>query len=137
MRIKGLLSIAVVLGVGFGLAACKGARSGELKEVKQQKAGDYTIVLLAPEGRITEGNIEFALEFRRASDNQPVDVGDVQLSSSMPMPGQPNMVAAVSATKTATPGRYTVTGNFEMKGGYDTTITFANGQKAQISLKVQ
>ena len=136
MRTKVILTISV-LTVVAAFAACKGSRSGDLKEVKQQKAGDYTIVLLAPEGKIEEGNNEFALEFRRASDNQPVDVGDVQLSSSMPMPGQPNMIASVSASKSASPGRYTVTGKFEMKGAYDTTVTFANGQKAQISLKVQ
>jgi hypothetical protein len=135
MRLKTLFAVAVMALVG--LASCKGTQSADLKEVKQQKAGDYTIVVLAPEGKIGAGKNEFALEFRRASDNQPVDVGDVQLSSSMPMPGQPNMVASVSATKTATPGRYAVTGNFEMKGGYDTTITFANGQKAVVSLKVQ
>jgi len=116
MRIKGLLTFAMVAAVAF-FAACKGSESENLKEVKQQKAGDYTIVVLAPDGKIGEGKSEFVLEFRRASDNQPVDVGDVQLSSSMPMPGQPNMVAAVSATKTATPGRYTVSGTFEMKGG--------------------
>jgi predicted small secreted protein len=137
MKLKALLILAVVAATSLGLAACKGTQSGDLKEVKQQKAGDYTIVVLAPEGKIADGKNEFALEFRRASDNQPVDVGDIQLSSSMPMPGQPNMVASVSASKTATPGRYTVTGNFEMKGGYDTTVTFANGQKAVISLKVQ
>jgi hypothetical protein len=137
MKRYALAILAVTLLVGLGLASCKGTRSGDLKEVKQQKAGDYTIVVLAPEGKIGEGANEFALEFRRASDNQPVDVGDIQLSSSMPMPGQPNMVASVSATKTATAGRYTITGDFEMKGAYDTTVTFANGQKAQISLKVQ
>jgi hypothetical protein len=137
MKIKALLTLAILTAIGLGFAACKGARSGDLKEVKQQKAGDYTIVVLAPEGKLGEGNNEFALEFRRASDNQPVDVGDVQLSSSMPMPGQPNMVASVFASKTATPGRYTVTGNFDMRGAYDTSVSFANGQKAQISLKVQ
>jgi hypothetical protein len=137
MKTKALLTLAVLAGAGLGLAACTGTGSGELKEVKQQKAGEYTIVVLAPEGKIGEGTSDFALEFRRAPDNTPVDVGDVQLTSSMPMPGQPNMIASVSASKSATPGRYAVEGTFAMKGAYATTVTFANGQKAQLSLKVQ
>ena len=137
MNFKALLVLAVLAATSLGLAACKGTQSDNLKEVKQQKAGDYTIAVLAPEGKISSGKNQFALEFRRAADNQPVDVGDVQVSSSMPMPGQPNMVAAVTVSKTPTPGRYTVTGTFDMKGGYDTSITFANGQKAVVSLKVQ
>lgn len=135
MNVVRTVVVAIVAISALALAAC-GGRSGELREVKQQKAGEYTIVLLAPEGRIEEGTGEFALEFR-GPNGQPVDVGEVQLTSSMPMPGQPNMLAAVSVSKTATPGRYTVSGDFEMKGAYDTVITFANGQKATVTLKVQ
>jgi hypothetical protein len=136
MRLKVILTI-VAFTLVAGFAACKGSRSGDLREVKQQRAGDYVVALLAPGGKLEDGPNEFALEFRRASDNQPVDVGPVQVSCSMPMPGQPNMIAPVTATPAGMPGRYTVLGTFEMKGAWDLTATFANGQKAQISLKVQ
>lgn len=129
--------LVLMATLGFSGVACKGKRSGELKEVKQQKAGEYTVALLAPGGALETGKNEFALEFRNAADNQPVDVGAVQVSCSMPMPGQPNMIAPVTATPAGTPGRYAMTGDFEMKGAWNLTATFGNGQKAQLSLKVQ
>ena len=38
-------------------------------------------------GQLKEGPNNFVLEFRRASDKKLVDVGEVQLNTSMPMPG--------------------------------------------------
>ena len=137
MRRQRLLTALVLTLSGAVLVACGGNGGGDLKEVQKQRAGEYVVTVLADDGKVREGNNDFVLEFRRASDNQLVDVGAVQLNSSMPMPGMPNMVAEMSASPSGTPGRYDVDSTFQMRGAYATTVTFATGQRAQFTLNVQ
>lgn len=139
MRTKTVLAntVAMIL-FGTFLVACGGKNDGgEMKEVTRQRVGEYVVIALEGDGKLQEGTNDLVLEFRKASDNQLADVGPVQINSSMPMPGMSPMVAQMSATPSGTPGRYTVPSTFEMRGDYGTTVNFASGQRAQLSLKVQ
>jgi hypothetical protein len=106
-------------------------------EIQKQRAGDCVVVLLGDAPQVKEGDNKLALEFRRAADDELVDVGNVGATNQMPMPGMPNMVGETTVTSSGTPGRYTVTCRFPMKGQWNTSFTFANGQKAQFALKTQ
>lgn len=137
MKTKTILAALAVAVLSLTLAACKGASNSELKQISQQRAGDYVITLLSDSGQLKQGKNKYVMEFRKAADNQLVDVGEVKLNSLMPMPGMPNMVGGASATKTTTPGRYEMDGEFEMRGKWNFSATFGNGQRVMFPLNVQ
>ena len=94
--IAGVLAVVV----GGGLAACGGGERSDtsnLKEIQKQRAGEYIVTLLNDTGQLKEGKNDFVFEVRAASDNQLVDVGAIQVGTSMPMPGMPNMVGEILA----------------------------------------
>ena len=140
MRTKSMLSALVVVILGLVLAAC-GSKSngggGELKQIAQQRVGDYLVTLLSDTGQLKQGKNKYALEFRKASDNQLVDVGEVKLSSRMPMPGMSDMLGGASATPSGTPGRYTVESDFEMRGKWNFGATFGTNQRVMFPINVQ
>jgi hypothetical protein len=140
MRIKATLATLAVVILALTLAACggkDGGSGGELKQVAQQRAGDYVVTLLSETGQLKQGPNKYVMEFRRASDNQLVDVGEVKLSSRMPMPGMSDMTGGAAATPSGTPGRYTVESDFEMRGKWNFQATFGNNQRVMLPLNVQ
>jgi len=141
MQTKATLTIPVVVILGLALAACGGKGSGgsdsELKQIAQQRVGDYVVTLLSDTGQLKQGKNKYALEFRKAADNQLVDVGEVKLSSRMPMPGMSDMIGGASATPSGTPGRYTVESDFEMRGKWNFGATFGNNQRVMFPINVQ
>ena len=58
-----------------------------MKVIHTQKAKDMVVTLLNESGQWTQGKNSFVLEFSSADTKQPVDIGKVTLSTSMPMPG--------------------------------------------------
>ena len=128
-----LLLIAILV---VTLLSCS-CGSDELKLVQQQQAGDYKIVILSETGTIQQGKKPFTLEFRRASDNQLVDVGAVNVAPVMEMAGMGPMMATTLVTPSNTPGRYTAIGNLTMSGHWKVNITFGNGQSARINLSAE
>ena len=99
-------------------------------------------------GRLQDRNLErdwhdsagkkpFTLEFRRASDNQLVDVGAVNVAPVMEMAGMGPMMATTLVTPSNTPGRYTAIGNLTMSGHWKVNITFGTGKSAQINLSAE
>ena len=139
MRMKSILAALAVMILGLTLAACsKSSSSGsELKQIAQQRVGDYVVSLLSESGQLKQGKNKYALEFRKATDNQLVDVGEVKLSSRMPMPGMSDMIGGASATPSGTPGRYTVESDFEMRGKWNFGATFGNNQRVMFPVNVQ
>ena len=139
MRMKSILAALVVMILGLTLAACsKSSSSGsELKQIAQQRVGDYVVSLLSDTGQLKQGKNKYALEFRKATDNQLVDVGEVKLSSRMPMPGMSDMIGGASATLSGTPGRYTVESDFEMRGKWNFGATCGNNQRVMFPVNVQ
>lgn len=139
MRTKSILAALAVVILGLTLAACgkSNGSGGELKQISQQRVGDYVVTLLSDTGQLKQGKNKYALEFRKAADNQLVDVGEVKLSSRMPMPGMSDMLGGASATPSGTAGRYTVESDFEMRGKWNFGATFGNNQRVMFPINVQ
>lgn len=139
MRMKVILAAVAVAASVLALTACggSGGDTSNLKQIEQQRAGEYVVTLLNETGQLKQGPNKFVLEFRKASDNQLTDVGNVQLNSLMPMPGMSPMSGGASATPSGTPGRYNVESDFQMAGTWNFTVKFGNGQQARFSLKAQ
>ncbi len=47
------------------------------------------------------------------------------------------MSGGASATPSGTPGRYNVTSDFQMRGKWNLTVMFGNGQRSIFALNVQ
>jgi hypothetical protein len=119
------LIIVAVLGVvwlaGFPLGTVWGA---DLKAIQTQKTKDMVVTLLSESGQWTQGKNTFVLECTSASTKQPVDVGKVTLSTSMPMPGMAPMLAGATLSPDKTPGRYLGTISFPDRGARQATVTW-------------
>jgi len=100
------------------------AWSAELKVIQTQKAKDVVITLLSESGQWTQGKNSFALAFTAANTQEPVDVGKVTLSTSMPMPGMSPMIAGATLAPENAPGRYQGTISFPDSGTRQVTITW-------------
>jgi hypothetical protein len=141
MRTKAILATLVGVTLALVLAACGGkgggGGGGELKQIAEQRAGDHVVRLLSESGQLKQGPNKYVLEFRRVSDNQLVDVGEVRLSSRMPMPGMSDMIGGASATPSDTPGRYNVESDFEMRGKWNFQAAFGNNQRVMFPINVQ
>ncbi|MFN2455265.1 MAG: FixH family protein [Pyrinomonadaceae bacterium] len=139
MRMKVIPAAVAVVSLAVVLTACGGGGgdTSNLKQIQQQHAGEYLVTLLNETGQLKQGPNKFVLEFRKASDNQLADVGNVQLNSLMPMPGMSPMSGGASATPSGTPGRYQIESDFQMVGTWNFTVKFGNGQQARFALKAQ
>jgi hypothetical protein len=113
--------LGVVLLTGLLVALVWGA---ELKAIQTQKTKDMTITLLSESGQWTQGKNTFVLEFTSAATKQPIDVGKVTLSTSMPMPGMAPMLAGASLSPDTTPGRYLGTISFPDRGARQVTVAW-------------
>jgi hypothetical protein len=109
----------------------------DLKEIQQQRTGDYVVVVLNKTGNLTQGPNNLTLEFRRSSDNQLADVGNVRVRSTMEMKGMSPMMANTNVTPSGTPGRYNITAEISMAGDWKTVVTFGENQQVQFDLNAK
>jgi hypothetical protein len=137
MRVISVLTRLSVVLSGLTLVACSSGGGSELKQVSQQRVGDYVVSLLSESGQLKQGPNKYVMEFRRASDNQLLDVGEVKVNSQMPMPGMAPMIGGASVTPSGTPGRYNVESNFGMRGKWTFQALFRDGQRAMFQVNVQ
>lgn len=139
MKMKSILTALAVAVLGLTIAACKSSSgsTSELKQVAQQRAGDYVVTLLSDTGQLKQGPNKYVMEFRMAADNMLVDVGEVKLGSQMAMPGMAPMIGGAAATPSGTPGRYNVESDFEMRGKWSFQATFGNNQRVMFPINVQ
>ena len=115
---------SVVLLVIVLVAACGGGDSTiQLKELQHVKAGALNVVLLAPGDALNRGKGSFVLEFRDGDGNL-VDVGNVTVGASMPMPGMAPMFGECLATPSPTKGRYEVVTDLGMAGTWRLQIAW-------------
>ncbi len=116
---------SVMVGVLFLSTSLMGPTWGsELKVIHTQKTKDRVIQLLSESGQWTQGKNTFVLEFTSAKNQQPVDIGKVALSTSMPMPGMSPMLAGATLTPDKIPGRYFGTIVFPDSGTRQVTVTW-------------
>ena len=113
------------------LVGCGGSKvdTGNLKPVDTRSVGKLTIVLLNSTGELKQGQNEFVVQFKD-DKGQLVDVGDVQLGSSMSMPNMAPMSGDSEITPTGQTGTYRVKSNFAMSGAWHFTISW-NGRYGQ------
>ncbi|MEW6734788.1 MAG: FixH family protein [Acidobacteriota bacterium] len=128
---------ALAVVVMLALSACGRGSSdvSNLKPIEQQRVGEYTVAVLDETGQLKQGKESFVLEFRRAEDNQRVNVENVQASLSMPMSGMPTMMSETSVKPTDTPGLYKVDSNISMAGSWQLNVKFKEGQQARFTLR--
>src|SRR5436853_7688938 len=111
----------IIVGIGLGIILLAGVPLGtvwgaDLKASQAHKTKDTIVTLMSESGQWTQGKNTFVLEFTSASTKQPVDVGKVTLSTSMPMPGMAPMLAGATLSPDKTPGRYLGTVTFPDSG---------------------
>ena len=119
----------MISGVMLGVLLLIGARLevafGEtLKTIQTHKTQDLVITLQSASGQWTQGKNTFVLAFTSPETQQPVDVGTVTLSTSMPMPGMTPMLAGATLSRDAAPGRYLGTISFPDRGARQVTVTW-------------
>jgi Cu(I)/Ag(I) efflux system membrane protein CusA/SilA len=102
--------------------------------VQRVAAGDLQVVLLSPTGTLHQGRNTFTIEFRSA-DGRLVDVGAVQASANMPMPGMV-MSSGLQLQRTSVPGRYAGTAEFGMAGTWPMAIEW-NGPAGHGSINLE
>jgi hypothetical protein len=132
-----LIYMALAVVVVLTLAACSRGGGGDvsdLQQIEQQRTDEYIVSLLNETNQLKQGKEDFVLEFRRASDNKRVDVGNVQASLSMPMPGMPTMIGEASVIPTADPGLYDVKSNISMAGSWQLNVKFEDGKQVRFVL---
>jgi hypothetical protein len=126
------LPVVLVMSVFLlGFAGC-GARTVEtdnLKEVATRVVGNVTIVLFNGTGELKQGQNEFVVQFRDPN-GQPIDVGNVQLGSSMSMPSMAPMSGDSEIAPSGQTGTYRVKSNFAMSGAWHFTVSW-NGPSGQ------
>lgn len=128
MKMKAPVILSMVILAIMSSACDRG--TANLKQIEQKQSGEYIVTLLNDEGQLKNGRNRLVLEFRKTSDNQLVDVGDVQAVAAMT--GM-NMSSETTIEKTDTPGRYDLNANLSMAGRWDFTVTFAGGQSVRFS----
>ena len=122
---------AILLTFIFAVAGCNGDKVNlsALKPATTRTVGKLTIVLLNKSGELVQGQNEFVVQFKDEQE-QPADVGDVQIGSSMSMPSMAPMSGDAEITPTGQTGIYKVTSNFAMSGAWHFTISW-NGPYGQ------
>ena len=124
-------AVSLMLFLILGLTGCgaKKVDTENLKEVATHVVGDVAIVLLNSAGELKQGQNEFVVQFRDEK-GQPINVGDVQLGSSMSMPSMAPMSGDSEITPTGQTGTYRVKSNFAMSGAWHFTVSW-NGPRGQ------
>ena len=129
MKTLSVILTAVVLAIGLTGCNRNKVDTGTLKPVETRTVGNITVVLLNGTGELKQGQNDFILQFRD-QQGQPIDVGDVQLSSSMTMPAMAPMSGDSEITATGQKGTYRVKSSFAMSGAWHFTIAW-NGPYGQ------
>jgi Cu(I)/Ag(I) efflux system membrane protein CusA/SilA len=123
-RLWGGVAVAALVLVGsvaiWRVNARDGQQAGDANAARVLQtvpAGDLEIVLMAPTGTLQRGRNAFTVEFHRAGTQTRVDVGRVQGSAHMSMPGMA-MSGEMEIGATGVPGRYSATAEFGMAGAW-------------------
>ena len=118
----------VIAVVGLAMAVLGGGLVGtsaaaELKVIKTKKTKDAVITLKSESGRWSQGANSFVLEVT-SPDGKPLDVGKVNLSTSMAMPGMAPMIAGAAMSPDKAAGRYMGTISFPDSGARQVTVSW-------------
>ena len=113
--------VAVVAIAMFVAACSRQAPQNSMKELQRTKAGDLSVVLLAPTDALPQGKGFAVLEFHDAGGSL-VDVGAVKVNATMVMAGMAPMIAGSEVKPTPAPGRYEIATDFSMAGTWQLAV---------------
>lgn len=128
---KTLSAVCMMLVLAVVVTGCNRNQvdTENLKPFETREVGNITVVLMNGTGELKQGQNDFVVQFRD-QQGQPIDVGDVQLSSSMTMPSMAPMSGDSEITPTGQNGTYRVKSSFAMSGAWHFTIAW-NGPRGQ------
>jgi hypothetical protein len=132
-----LIAIGLIYGASFVWHEVS-ARKITSPRFATQTVNDLTVKLMASAGQLQKGDNNVLIEFR-ASDGQLVDVGDVNFTIDMNMPGMV-MRGGGPAQKTGTAGQYRAKVRADMAGDWNAKISYdgpCGKGKANFSLTVR
>jgi YtkA-like protein len=118
------------------LLSC-GRQPTELKQIQQQRSGDYTVTLLNDTGALKQHADHLRLEIRNTSTNALADVNNLKVQATMIMAGMGPMFGTLSTPKQAAPGQFDFDAEFGMAGQWNFIITFDPNGRAQFALRAQ
>ena len=128
------------------------AQGKSLKEMGQQRSGDYVISLFNDTGTVKQGANRFILEVRNAATNELTPVEQIHIETSMEMQGHPPMIGRGSAVPGDVPGRYIIGSDFaskppigdtssprerQMTGQWKLVVIFHPNQRIEFSASVE
>src|SRR5262245_9104540 len=93
------LALTVAFSCLAMLAASCAKKPETLTNIQEQRSGDYVLTLFGESAAIKQHSNRLTLEIRNAASNQPADVKNVQIQSSMRMPGMGPMFGEVGTLK--------------------------------------
>jgi hypothetical protein len=123
---KTVLVMFAALAISAAGCSSNAVDISKLKPVTTHKVGDLSVVLMNDTGDFKQGQNEFVVQFQNPQ-GQAVDVGDVQLGSSMTMPSMAPMSGDSELTPTGQTGTYRVKSNFGMSGAWHFTVAWNGG----------
>jgi hypothetical protein len=115
------IAIGLIYGAGFVWHKAS-ARKTTSPPFATQTVNDLTVKLMAPAGQLQKGDNNVLIEFRD-SDGHLVDVGDVNFTIDMNMPGVV-MHGGGLAQKTGTAGQYRVEVRADMTGDWSASVSY-------------
>ena len=134
-RRKRLGPISLLAAFSLVWLAC--GRPAALKQIQQQRSGDYVVTVLNDSGVLKQHSERLTLEVRNAATNELANVTNVQIQASMVMPGMGPMFGTLSPPRQNAPGRYDVDAKFGMAGRWTFVVTFDPNGRVQFSLSAQ
>jgi cytochrome bd-type quinol oxidase subunit 1 len=122
--LKRVMAVMVFTGWAVVIGPLAAGWAADLKVIQTQQAKDVVVTLKSETGQWKPGKNTFVLEFSSAATKQPMDMGKVNLSTSMGMPGMAPMVAGATVTPDTAPGRYLGAIEFPDAGTRQVTVTW-------------
>jgi YtkA-like len=126
----------------FGLLcfalACQSTANMPEQPIKSTKAGELTVTLSSPGGKLKNGDNDLMLSFSDASGN-PVEVGAASLNFHMgAMGSMAEMNDRATLTTTTVPGKYRAQVKLSMGGSWEAQVAYqgTNGT-GKASMNVQ
>ena len=129
-------STTLLIAVPLLWMACTRQAAG-LKQIQQQRSGDYIVTLLNESGALKQRSDHLTLEIRSASTNELANITNVQIQASMVMPGMGPMFGTFSPPRQNVPGRFNCDADFGMAGRWAFVVTFDPNGRAQFNLSAQ
>ncbi|NBD17678.1 MAG: nitrogen fixation protein FixH [Cyanobacteria bacterium] len=138
--------IVFILLLSLLMFACNSAsnqtntQSPVTSEVETREEKTPQVVLVSPQGEIPMGDAELILEVQDSASGNVIPVENLDVNSTMPMPGGDDMISKVEVEPAANPGQFKVKTNFGMAGTWhlDAKIQDINYQgENRITLEVK